>query len=120
MEKRIPCPARARRVPPHFSWVDHRLVRDGHVTGPGSDALALYLLLTCVGDADGVSWYSPGALCRLLGLEPDSVKRARRVLVERGLIAFESPFYQVLALEPVAGAVAVPAGRAQLDDACHD
>lgn len=58
MEKRIPCLARVRRVPPHFSWVDHRLVRDGHISGPGPDALSLYLLLVSVGDADGVSWYS--------------------------------------------------------------
>jgi hypothetical protein len=100
MEKRILCPARVRQVPPHFSWVDHRLVRDGHITGPGPEALALYLALVTVGDADGVSWYSTGLLSRLLGLEPGRVDRARRALAERSLIAFEAPFYQVLSLEP--------------------
>ncbi|MFZ4396909.1 MAG: hypothetical protein ACOYOU_14945 [Kiritimatiellia bacterium] len=100
MEKRILCPARVRRVPPHFSWVDHRLVRDGHMAGPGPEALALYLALVSVGDADGVSWYSTGLLARLLGLEYTRVDRARQALTERSLIAFEAPFYQVLSLEP--------------------
>ena len=116
MEKRIPCPARVRQVPPHFSWVDHRLVRGGHITGPGSDALALYLLLVCVADADGVSWYSPGALCRLLGLEPDGMKRARQVLLEHGLVAFDSPFYQVLPIGSAEGGLATLAARLEEGD----
>lgn len=100
MEKRIPCVARVRRVPPHFSWVDHRLVRDGHISGPGPDALSLYLLLVTVGDADGVSWYSAGLQGRLLELEARRLERARRRLEERGLIAVDGPFQQVLSLEP--------------------
>ena len=119
MEKRIPCPARVRQVPAHFSWVDHQLVRRGHITGPGSDALALYLLLVCVADADGVSWYSPGSLCRLLGLEPDGVKRARRVLIERGLVAFDSPFYQVLPFGAAEDGLAKLAARVEKEGA-HD
>jgi hypothetical protein len=100
MEKRIPCPARLRRVPSHFSWVDHRLVRDDHINGPGPEALSLYLLLVTVGDADGVSWYSTGLIARLLSLESRRVVRAREILEERELIAFDAPFYQVLSLEP--------------------
>jgi hypothetical protein len=100
MEKRIPCMARVRRVPPHFSWVDHRLVRDGHISGPGPEALSLYLLLVTVGDADGVSGYSTGLAARLLQVEARRVARARRTLAEHRLIAYDAPFYQVLSLEP--------------------
>jgi hypothetical protein len=100
MDKRIPCPARLRRVPPQFSWIDHRLVRNEHITGPGPEALSLYLLLVTVGDADGVSWYSTGLLGRLLQLQPLRVERARRVLEQHELIAFDPPFYQVLSLDP--------------------
>jgi hypothetical protein len=100
MEKRIPCLGRVRRVPPHFSWIDHRRVRDGHLSGPGPDALSLYLLLVSVGDADGVSWYSAGSLGRRLGIEERRAARARRVLEERQLIAADAPFYPVLSLEP--------------------
>ena len=99
MEKRVLCPARVRRVPAHFSWLDHRLVRDGLISGPGPEALSLYLALVTVGDADGISWYSTGLLARLLGLEPGRLERARRVLQERSLVAYEAPFYQVLSLE---------------------
>jgi hypothetical protein len=28
IKKRVLCPEQLRRVPPQFSWIDHRLVRD--------------------------------------------------------------------------------------------
>ena len=67
--KRLLCPERVRRVPEQFSWVDHRLVREGHIKRCGLEALALYLLLVTVGDADGVSYYSDTAVARLLSLD---------------------------------------------------
>jgi len=100
MEKRIPCPARVRRVPSQFSWVDHRLVRDRHITGPEPDELGLYLFLVTVGDCDGVSWYSPGLIARLLMMDERRVKCACRRLEKRELIVFDAPFFQVLSLEP--------------------
>lgn len=39
--KIIPCPERLRRVPRQFSWIDHRLVREGHIEGQSPRALAL-------------------------------------------------------------------------------
>lgn len=38
-------PQRRRRIPPQFSWVDHRLVREGYVQGRSSSALAHLSLL---------------------------------------------------------------------------
>jgi hypothetical protein len=43
IRKRLLCPERLRQVPPQFSWVDHRLVRDRHIAGKSAEALALYL-----------------------------------------------------------------------------
>jgi hypothetical protein len=40
--KRLLCPARGRRVPKQFSWVDQRLVRDHYVERCDAYALALY------------------------------------------------------------------------------
>jgi len=37
IEKHLLCPERVRRVPPHFSWVDHRLVRDPLTTVMATD-----------------------------------------------------------------------------------
>jgi len=95
-------PKRRRRVPRQFSWVDHRLVRDGHIAGRSAEALALYLFLVSVSDADGLSWYSESALCRVLSWEQERLRAARRELREADLIAYRKPLYQVLDLSPLA------------------
>lgn len=99
IEKRILCQERVRRVPPHFSWVDHRLVRDHHLRRADAKAWALYLVLVTVGDEHGLSYYSDASLGRLLSLAPEEVHAARQQLVAAALIAHAEPLYQVLALE---------------------
>ena len=94
-------PQRRRRVPPQFSWVDHRLVRDGHRQGRSAPALALYLFLVTVADADGLSWYSEATLCRQLSCGATELQGARTELQQAGLIAYRKPLYQVLDLAPV-------------------
>lgn len=108
-DRQLPAPGRRRRVPEHFSWVDHRLVRDGHVGRCGAPALALYLVLITVADADGVSYYAERTLCRMLCWTPLELKGARWQLEQTGLIAWREPFYQVLDLAPEP---AVPASTA--------
>lgn len=97
--KRVLRPERLRRVPPQFSWVDQRLARDGYLERCDAVALALYLLLVTVADARGLSYYGDATICRLLGLEPQRLERARRDLIGVGLIAYQRPLYQVLALD---------------------
>jgi hypothetical protein len=104
IEKHLLCPARVRRVPPHFSWVDHRLVRDHHLRRADATAWALYLVLVTVGDEQGLSYYADASLGRLLSLTPGEVQAARRQLVAAALIAHAEPLYQVLALAPAASA----------------
>ena len=94
-------PQRQRRIPPQFSWVDHRLIRDGHVQGRSARALALYLFLVTVADAEGMSWYSEVALCRHLSWNGLELQSARDELQQAGLIAYREPLYQVLDLSPV-------------------
>lgn len=94
-------PQRQRRIPPQFSWVDHRLIRDGHVQGRSARALALYLFLVTVADAEGLSWYSEAALCRHLSWNGLELQSARAELQQAGLIAYREPLYQVLDLSPV-------------------
>jgi hypothetical protein len=97
--KRILCRERVRRVPRQFSWVDHRLVRDGHIGRCGAEALALYLFLVTVSDAEGLSYYSDGTAARLLNMDEGVLASARRELRKAGLIAYRRPLYQVLSLE---------------------
>ena len=99
IEKRILCTQRLRRTPESFSWVDHRLVRDGLVRRAEAKAWALYLVLVTVGDEHGLSYYSDKSLGLLLSLSEEEIAAARRQLVLAELIAYEAPLYQVLALE---------------------
>lgn len=78
--------------------MDQRLVRDGFIEGRSAEALALYLFLVTVGDAQGLSYYSDQALCRTLGFSPVTLGQARRELEDAGLIAYQRPLYQVLSL----------------------
>jgi hypothetical protein len=92
-------------VPAQFSWVDHRLVRDGHLQGRSAEAMALYLLLVTVCDADGLSWYSDQTVCGLLSLSQAQLRDARRELRTADLIAYRKPLYQLLDLSPAPVAV---------------
>jgi hypothetical protein len=107
--KRVLCKQRLRQVPPQFSWIDHRLVRDRHISRCSADALALYLFLVTVADGQGLSYYADATICRLLplrrtpdepALDEQTLARARRELIDNRLIAWQRPLYQVLALGP--------------------
>lgn len=100
--KRVLRPERLRQVPQQFSWVDQRLVRDGYMGRCSAEALALYLFLVTVGDAQGLSYYGEKALERYLTCSAEALGRAREELLRAGLIAYERPLYQVLSLERVA------------------
>ena len=109
MQKRLLSASRVRRAPRQFSWVDQRLVRDHHIAHCDPEALALYLFLVTVADARGLSFYADASIGRLLSLSAQRLQQAREVLVGAGLIAYEAPLYQVLALE-----LAGPTPSAQL------
>jgi hypothetical protein len=99
--KRVLCKQRLRQVPPQFSWIDHRLVRDRHISRCSSNALALYLFLVTVADGQGLSYYADKTICRLLpALDGGSLSRARAELIANQLVAYQPPLYQVLALGP--------------------
>ena len=97
--KRILCPDRTRHIPDQFSWVDHRLVREHHIEQCGTDALALYLFLIIVADAEGLSYYSDSTVAQRISLDESGVRKARRELLSAELIAFQKPLYQVLSLD---------------------
>ena len=99
IEKRILSKERLRRCPEQFSFIDHRLVRSGYLARAEAKAWALYLVLVTVGDEHGLSYYSDPSLGRLLSLPVAEIAAARSQLVRAGLVAYEAPLYQVLALE---------------------
>lgn len=113
MHKTLLVPARRRRVPRQFSWVDQRLVRERHIGRCTAEALALYLFLVTVADAEGLSFYGDGAIAGLLGWPEVQVRAARAGLVRAGLVAFQAPLYQVLSLDAPATAPTPPVPRSR-------
>jgi hypothetical protein len=114
--KRVICPERIRQLPPQFSWVDHRLVRERYLERCDPPAAALYLFLVTVADAQGLSYYSEGVLGRSLSLVPARLRQARADLLRVGLIAYQRPLYQVLGLDVPLGVAAGEPGAEGIED----
>ena len=114
--KRVLCPERLRQLPAQFSWVDQRLVRDRHLARCEPPAAALYLFLVTVADAQGLSYYAEATLGRCLSLSAAGLCQARADLVMVGLIAYQRPLYQVLALP---APVAIASRARDTDDISH-
>ena len=74
-------------------------MRDRHIQGRSPEALALYLFLCTVADAQGASYYSDASAGRLLTFAPAQLRSARAELMAAGLITWRAPFYQVLSLD---------------------
>jgi hypothetical protein len=88
-----------RQIPPQFSWVDQRLVREHYIDQLSPEACALYLFLVTVADAQGLSFYAERSLCQRLSMTPAVFRQARQALITRALVAYQRPLYQVLALD---------------------
>jgi len=99
MRKRPICFSKLRTVPKQFSWVDQRLVRDGYIDQLSHEAATLYLFLLTVADAQGLSYYAEHSLCHRLSMTHPALHQARQELSQLGLVAYDYPLYQVLALD---------------------
>jgi hypothetical protein len=107
----LPEPGRVRKIDGSFAWLDHRLLREGHLERMCLFDLAVYVFLVLAADRDGVSFYRKDVISRKLGIDWSQFETAKARLLERGLIAFRpftprevDGFYQVLPL---------PAGEAR-------
>jgi len=116
MVSKVPIIAeRIRKVPRHFSWIDHRLVGDQHIENCSHAAAALYLFLVTVGDAKGLSYYGDTSITKRLSMDQSTLNEARANLIHAGLIAWKKPLYQVLALD--VAKLEKPAPRSNMADA---
>lgn len=98
VKKHLICPRGLRKIPKHFSWLDHRLVSERYIDRCTHQAATLYLFLVTVADAQGLSYYSDQTLSERLNMEDNTLNSARQELIEIGLVAYQKPLYQVLAL----------------------
>lgn len=105
----VPAPDRVRQIQGSFAWLDHRLLREGHVERMTLQDLAVYVFLVLAADRTGTSFYRKDVVCRKLGIDWGEFEESKARLLERGFIAFRpfSPhevdgFYQVLSV-PMGG-----------------
>src|SRR5258708_37072845 len=95
--KRLIDARRMRKTPPRgFGWIDHRLLRDGYLGRGSSESLALYVLLVCASDAQGLIYYSDYRIAEMLGLEPAVLLSCRGDLMSVRLSSCHRPLYQLL------------------------
>ena len=116
MYKQLLSPTQLRRVPSQFSWVDQRLVREHVIDQLSHEACALYLFLITVADAQGLSFYADRSLCQRLSLTHEGLHQARQALLQRGLVAYQRPLYQVLALDAAPRGAITSASTGVADD----
>lgn len=98
--KKILNPDRVRRINGSFSFIPHSFLVDGFLASLNQEELLLYFFLILVGDRHGLSFYSYDSICTLLQFSLEDYIAARNGLIDRDLIAFDGPVFQILDLPP--------------------
>ena len=98
IDKCPPAPHLVRSLAASYGWVDHRLLRQKIVKRLSVEAMALYLILVCAADGNGVSFYGDTLLCSIMGIHSSDLCDARQCLIDNELIFWERPYYQLLDL----------------------
>jgi hypothetical protein len=98
IKKEIINKKRIRKICGSFSWMDHKIITKGFLDDLSTTEIVFYFFLTAVSDRHGLSYYHDDRICRLLKLDLSSLGEAREYLIQRSLIAYNYPIYQVLAL----------------------
>lgn len=96
---RVPVrPDRLRTIPGSFSWVDREILHRGILKRLGREEILLYFFLVLVAGPDGTSFWGYRRIAALLKLQENDVIEALRGLLEKDLVAFRHPTFQVLSL----------------------
>jgi hypothetical protein len=103
----LPEPTKVRRIQGTFAWLDHRLLREGHLERMTLEDVALYVFLVLAANREGCSFYRKDQACKKLGIDWDQFEESKARLLEKGYIAFRpfragdvDGFYQVLGVPP--------------------
>ncbi len=89
---------RIRKINGSFSWIDHRFISGRFIHDLSREEILIYLFLVAVSDRQGLSFYHDDRICSLLKIDLAALGEARQLLIERSLIVWRPPVYQVLSL----------------------
>ena len=98
IEKKVLVADRVRRIDGSFSFIPHKFVIKGFLSGLSQHELLVYIILVLVGDRHGLSYYSQDRLGTMLKMTIDDFIQARNGLIKKSLIAFDGFMFQVLSL----------------------
>ena len=98
--KRVLHSERLRKIEGSFSWIDHRYITGGFLRDLSTLEILLYLFLVAVSDRNGLSFYHDDRIASLLKIDLPALGQAREGLLQRSLVAYQPPLYQVLSLPP--------------------
>ena len=98
--KRVLHSERLRKIEGSFSWIDHRFITGGFLRDLSTLEILLYLFLVAVSDRNGLSFYHDDRIASLLKIDLPALGQAREGLLQRSLLAYQPPLYQVLSLPP--------------------
>ena len=98
--KRILHSERLRKIEGSFSWIDHRFITGGFLRDLSTLEILLYFFLIAVSDRNGLSFYHDDRIATLLKIDLPALGQAREGLLQRSLVAYQPPLYQVLSLPP--------------------
>lgn len=91
---------RIRKITGSFSWIDHQFISGRFIHDLSREEILVYFFLVAVSDRQGLSFYHDDRICSLLKIDLAALGEARQLLIERSLLAWRSPVYQVLSLPP--------------------
>jgi hypothetical protein len=91
-------PERIRKIDGSFSWIDHRFISGRFIHDLSREEILIYLFLVAASDRQGLSFYHDDRICSLLKIDLAALGEARELLIERSLLAWRPPVYQVLSL----------------------
>ena len=98
--KTLLCPERLRKIEGSFGWIDHRFVTGGFLHELCAVEILLYFFLAAVSDRNGLSFYHDDRIASLLKIDLPALGKARESLMQRSLLAYDPPLYQLLSLPP--------------------
>lgn len=78
-----------------YSIIDHRFLHDGFFEKLSHQELILYFFLVMVGDINGRSYYGESTISKILRLNIQSLREARKHLLAEKLINYEEPYWWV-------------------------
>ena len=91
-------PGRIRTLPQSFSWIDRRIITEPFLVPLTPEEIALYFFLVTAADRQGMSFWGHTKMQCILGLTKRALKPSIYGLIEKDLIAYRPPFFQVLSL----------------------